>query len=115
MIIFIFIIITSARAQPSKARRVLYRVADSVIAKSERPTVHSYINEYNCLPPPIFVITISLAQILVFVGYMHGKHEDLMSYCAGCWVHGHVGPLLFAPPLRHQVWRFFTYQFLHQG
>uniref|UniRef100_F1L8L5 Rhomboid-related protein 1 n=1 Tax=Ascaris suum TaxID=6253 RepID=F1L8L5_ASCSU len=109
------LLITSARAQPSKARRVLYRVADSVIAKSERPTVHSYINEYNCLPPPIFVITISLAQILVFVGYMHGKHEDLMSYCAGCWVHGHIGPLLFAPPLRHQVWRFFTYQFLHQG
>uniref|UniRef100_A0A915C021 EF-hand domain-containing protein n=4 Tax=Parascaris TaxID=6254 RepID=A0A915C021_PARUN len=109
------LLITSARAQPSRARRVLYSVADSVIAKSERPTVHSYINEYNCLPPPIFVIMISLAQILVFVGYMHGKHEDSMSHCAGCWVHGRIGPLLFAPPLRHQVWRFFTYQFLHQG
>ncbi|VDM48090.1 unnamed protein product [Toxocara canis] len=110
------LLITSARAQPSKAKRALYNVADSVIAKSERPTVHSYLDAYKCLPPPIFIIAISLAQIFVFVGYFHNsKHEDLMSYCAGCWVHGHVGPLLFAPPLRYQVWRFVSYQFLHQG
>ncbi|VDK22038.1 unnamed protein product [Anisakis simplex] len=57
------LLITSARAQASKARRFMYSVADSVIAKPERPMVHTYLDEYNCLPPPIFVITISIAQV----------------------------------------------------
>lgn len=46
---------------------------------------------------------------------MYGQSENPFTYCAGCWIDGTIGPFLFAPPLRYQAWRFFSYQFVHQG
>lgn len=46
---------------------------------------------------------------------MYGRSENPLTYCAGCWINGKIGPLLFAPSLRYQAWRFFSYQFVHQG
>ncbi|VDN03966.1 unnamed protein product [Thelazia callipaeda] len=108
-------LVTSANAQKSKLRKLMYSVADTIIAKTDRPTIHTYIDEYNCIPPPVFILSISLLQIATFVYYTYGRPESLLTYCAGCWVDGSVGPLLFAPPLRHQAWRFISYQFIHQG
>uniref|UniRef100_A0A1I7VU98 Rhomboid family protein n=1 Tax=Loa loa TaxID=7209 RepID=A0A1I7VU98_LOALO len=108
-------LVTSADAQKKKLKVLMYSVADTVIAKTDRPTVHTYIDEYNCLPPPIFVLSISLLQIATFVYYMYGRPENPFTYCAGCWIDGAIGPLLFAPSLRYQAWRFFSYQFVHQG
>uniref|UniRef100_A0A0R3RFF1 Rhomboid domain-containing protein n=1 Tax=Elaeophora elaphi TaxID=1147741 RepID=A0A0R3RFF1_9BILA len=108
-------LVTSADAQKKKLKVLMYSVADTVIAKTDRPIVHTYIDEYNCLPPPIFVLSISLLQVATFVYYMCGRSENLFTYCAGCWIDGTIGPFLFAPSLRYQAWRFFSYQFLHQG
>lgn len=44
----------------------MYSVADTIIAKTDRPIVHTYIDEYNCLPPPIFILSISLLQVISF-------------------------------------------------
>ncbi|CAG9536978.1 unnamed protein product [Cercopithifilaria johnstoni] len=108
-------LVTSADAQKKKLKVLMYSVADTVIAKTDRPTVHTYIDEYNCLPPPVFVLSISLLQIATFIYYMYGRSDDLFTYCAGCWIDGKIGPFLFAPSLRYQAWRFFSYQFVHQG
>lgn len=107
--------VISADVQQKKLKALMYSVADTVIAKTDRPTVHTYIDEYNCLPPPIFVLSISLLQIAVFVYFVHGRAVNPLIYCAGCWVDGRIGPFSFAPPLRYQAWRFFSYQFVHQG
>jgi len=58
-----------------------------------------------------------LTQLLVFFGYYltTPSHDGVLTVCAGCWVHAQAGPLLFAPTLRYQAWRFLTYMFLHQG
>ncbi|KAM3722480.1 Rhomboid-related protein [Dirofilaria immitis] len=108
-------LVTSADAQTKKLKILMYSVADTVIAKTDRPTVHTYIDEYNCLPPPVFVLSISLLQVATFVYYMYGQSENPFTYCAGCWVDGTIGPFLFAPTVRYQAWRFFSYQFVHQG
>nr|CDP96625.1 BMA-ROM-1, isoform b [Brugia malayi]CRZ24543.1 BMA-ROM-1, isoform a [Brugia malayi] len=108
-------LVTSADAQKKKLKVLMYSVADTIIAKTDRPIVHTYIDEYNCMPPPIFVLCISILQVSTFVYYMYGRQENPFTYCAGCWVDGTIGPFLFAPSLRYQAWRFFSYQFMHQG
>uniref|UniRef100_A0A915Q043 EF-hand domain-containing protein n=1 Tax=Setaria digitata TaxID=48799 RepID=A0A915Q043_9BILA len=108
-------LVTSADAQKGKLKILLYSVADTVIAKTDRPAVHTYIDEYNCLPPPVFILSVSLLQVVTFIYYIYGESENPLTYCAGCWIDGMIGPFLFAPALRHQAWRFFSYQFVHQG
>ncbi|VDM96097.1 unnamed protein product, partial [Onchocerca ochengi] len=107
--------VTSADAQKEKLKVLMYSVADTVIARTDRPTVHTYIDKYNCLPPPIFILSISILQIATFVYYMYGRSENPLTHCAGCWIDGTIGPFLFAPTVRYQAWRFFSYQFVHQG
>uniref|UniRef100_A0A1I7XTB7 rhomboid protease n=1 Tax=Heterorhabditis bacteriophora TaxID=37862 RepID=A0A1I7XTB7_HETBA len=111
--------VTSKEAQSSQVKRALYAIADQVITPSQRVEVHSYIDEYTCCPPPIFILLITLVEISVFFYYFWStparKGEDIYTVCAGCYVNGHIGPLMFAPKLRVQAWRFGTYALLHAG
>ncbi|VDP01413.1 unnamed protein product [Heligmosomoides polygyrus] len=63
--------------------------------------------------------TVEEFQTAVFFYYYWTEpmqpNEDIFTFCAGCYVGDHIGPLLFAPKLRAQVWRFFTYALLHAG
>lgn len=112
-------LITSKEAQSSQVKRALYLIADQVITPRQRIEVHSYIDEYNCCPPPLFIFLISIIETAVFFYYYWTEpmqpNEDIFTFCAGCYVGDHIGPLLFAPKLRAQVWRFFTYALLHAG
>ncbi|KAK5981794.1 Serine-type endopeptidase, partial [Trichostrongylus colubriformis] len=112
-------LVTSKEAQSSQVKRALYFIADQVITHQQRVEVHSYIDEYTCCPPPLFVLLITIIEICVFFYYYYTEsmppNEDIFTFCAGCHVDNHIGPLVFAPKLRAQVWRFFTYAFLHVG
>ncbi|PIO68396.1 peptidase, S54 family [Teladorsagia circumcincta] len=111
--------VTSKKAQSSQVKRALYLIADQVITPQQRVEVHSYIDEYSCYPPPLFILFITLVEIAVFFHYYYTEpmlpNEDIFTFCAGCHVDNHIGPLLFAPKLRAQVWRFLTYALLHAG
>ncbi|KAK6017226.1 EF hand [Ostertagia ostertagi] len=112
-------LVTSTKAQSSQVKRALYLIADQVITPQQRIEVHSYIDEYSCYPPPLFILFITLVEIAVFFHYYYTEsippNEDIFTFCAGCYVDNHIGPLLFAPKLRAQVWRFLTYALLHAG
>ncbi|CAB3403528.1 unnamed protein product [Caenorhabditis bovis] len=114
-------IITSKKAQPSMYKRALYTIADSVVAESQKVEVHSYIDAYTCFPPPIFIISVSIIQIAIFFYYhttQYSPKYPITSDCAGCYINHNnsaPGPLLFTPTLRHEVWRFLSYMFLHNG
>ncbi|KAJ1355020.1 hypothetical protein KIN20_012130 [Parelaphostrongylus tenuis] len=109
----------SREAQSSQTKRALYLIADQVITPSQRIEVHSYIDEYTCCPPPLFVLLISIIEMAVFFYYYWTtptkQREDIFTFCAGCYVNNHIGPLLFAPKLRSQIWRFLSYALLHAG
>uniref|UniRef100_A0A0K0DFK9 rhomboid protease n=1 Tax=Angiostrongylus cantonensis TaxID=6313 RepID=A0A0K0DFK9_ANGCA len=108
----------SREAQSSQIKRALYLIADQVITPSQRVEVHSYIDEYTCYPPPLFILLISIIEAMFFYYYWISPPkpgEDLLTFCAGCFVNNHIGPLLFAPKLRSQVWRFLSYALLHAG
>ncbi|GMS88309.1 hypothetical protein PENTCL1PPCAC_10484, partial [Pristionchus entomophagus] len=118
-------LMASPLAQSNRMQRAMRMLADGVIAKNQKLEVHSYLDAYNCFPPPIFILIASIFQILVFFGYYWSEEDshDIMTHCAGCFLTNTTstrreripGPLMFIPRLRHEVWRFWTYQFLHAG
>ncbi|PIO54040.1 EF hand, partial [Teladorsagia circumcincta] len=55
-------LVTSKKAQSSQVKRALYLIADQVITPQQRVEVHSYIDEYSCYPPPLFILFITLVE-----------------------------------------------------
>ena len=83
----------------------------AVVPKSQRQSViRNYLNEYNCMPPPIFVLTISIIEVAIFI-----------YYCVILGEFSTSGPvpwksvLIYNPCRRYEIWRFFTYMFIHAG
>lgn len=83
----------------------------AVVPRNQRhSTVRSYIDHYSCLPPPFFMIFISIVEIAVFVFYSVQM--------------GEVGPngpvplhseMIYHPRRRFEIWRYFTYSLIHAG
>jgi len=78
------------------------------------PNKYVYQNQYSCSPPPLFLLTISLLQAVIFT------YNCVIFY----QVEGSVGldgpvphcsALIFNPNKRYQVWRYLTYMFIHSG
>ncbi|OQR66745.1 rhomboid-related protein 2-like [Tropilaelaps mercedesae] len=84
---------------------------DSDVTSNRRATfVRSYIEEYSCVPPPLFIIIISIIQVTVYVYYSMEMNE---------WsANGPTpikSPLIYNPHRRYEAWRFLSYQFIHIG
>ncbi|XP_041369364.1 rhomboid-related protein 2-like [Gigantopelta aegis] len=68
--------------------------------------IDDFLPKYRFCPPPFFMITITLVQIIMYVvavAQLNGEGVPRFS------------PLIYLPTKRHEVWRFFTYMFYHQG
>ncbi|KAL1468491.1 hypothetical protein MTO96_041433, partial [Rhipicephalus appendiculatus] len=72
--------------------------------------VRRYIDEYSCVPPPLFLITVSLVEVAVFI-----------YYCVTLGEFSAIGPvprdspLIYNPRRRKEAWRYLTYMFIHVG
>ncbi|GMT17267.1 hypothetical protein PFISCL1PPCAC_8564, partial [Pristionchus fissidentatus] len=116
-------LMASPLAQGNKMQKAMRYLADGVIAKNQRLEVHSYLDAYNCFPPPVFILVSTVLQIAIFLGYHLDDPDEkktIMTHCAGCFQRDsdgmrQAGPLIFVPRLHHEAWRFYTYQFLHAG
>uniref|UniRef100_A0A914W4H3 Phospholipid-transporting ATPase n=1 Tax=Plectus sambesii TaxID=2011161 RepID=A0A914W4H3_9BILA len=100
----------------SKAKRhhmqhIMFRAAQFILPKSQREQPFSELQQYNCMPPPLFLIFITLAQIGVYIYYV-------VDYDYGISISGPVptrSPLIYDPTKRYQVWRYLSYMFIHIG
>lgn len=94
-----------------RLHRLVRYAAMAVVPKSKRQSVIlKYLDEYNCMPPPIFIILISLLEIGIFVYYCVIL-QDVSTSGPVPW----KSVLIYNPCRRHEVWRFFTYMFIHAG
>nr|VZI38829.1 unnamed protein product [Spirometra erinaceieuropaei] len=79
----------------------------------------SYLEAYNCRPPPIFIPLIVLAQIGVFIYYAVELNKRAVSEPLNqlTMISGfpYFSPLYFDPRRRREVWRFLSYFLVHQG
>ena len=66
--------------------------------------VVAYAEEYRWWPPPWFIITITISQIIFFLAHRIIFNGEFFPHCSY---------LIYSPFRRKEVWRFFTYMLLH--
>ncbi|GMS88260.1 hypothetical protein PENTCL1PPCAC_10435 [Pristionchus entomophagus] len=100
-----------SRAKRLHLRHVIFRAAQMVVPKGKRAEHFDYLQKYKCCPPPLFMLLISILQVAAYVYYVVQSGEGV-----------HVSkpvpvksPLIFDPHRLEEVWRFFTYAFVHIG
>ncbi|KAM6218872.1 rhomboid-related protein 2 [Rhynchocyon petersi] len=93
----------------SKDRKVHRIVSKWMLPESAR---RSYLDRANCFPPPVFIISISLAELAVFIYYAVWKPQNQ-------WITLDTGilesPLIYSPAKREEAWRFISYMLVHAG
>ena len=68
--------------------------------------VLAYAEEFHFCPPPLFIIAITIFQIIFFTMHFAYYGEKTMSTCSY---------FTFSGRLRSQCWRFISYMFVHGG
>ena len=89
------------------------------IPVSERDDRLSYLDQYSCKPPPMFLLALSIAQIGVFVWHVILLNNQGITVGPNGppYINSSTGSnkLIFDPYRRYEVWRFLTYMFVHSG
>ena len=70
-----------------------------------------YADMYSCMPPPFFILTITLVELIFFAYYTIVNQIELTT----------SGPIptdsifIYRPDRKNEIWRFFLYMVLHAG
>ncbi|XP_075410310.1 rhomboid-related protein 2 [Tenrec ecaudatus] len=95
-----------ARSKDKKVHRI---VSKWMLPEQVR---RSYLDRANCCPPPVFIISISLAELAVFIYYAVWKPQKQ-------WITLDSGilesPFIYSPDKREEAWRFISYMLVHAG
>lgn len=95
-------------SDPPLFRRMVTIVADQFLT-DDRDRKY-YAERYTCLPPPLFIISITLVELGFFIYYTVIRDEVNFS--------GTV-PIdsffIYRPDKRKEIWRFLLYMMLHTG
>lgn len=101
-----------ASAEYSRSRHVFNTAALSVIPRKERTAAtRTYLQEYKCCPPALFMVTATLIEIAVFIYYAVDMDTKI----------GAAGPapiysrLIYNPRRRYEAWRYLSYALIHSG
>ncbi|CAM5105800.1 unnamed protein product [Natator depressus] len=72
----------------------------------------TYLERANCIPPPLFIISISIAELAVFIYYAVWKpQKQWITLDTGVW----NSPFIYRPDKRDEAWRFISYMLVHAG
>ncbi|EHB11043.1 Rhomboid-related protein 2, partial [Heterocephalus glaber] len=97
------------RNYPPKSKKVHRIVSKWMLPEPVRGT---YLERASCLPPPVFIISISLAELAVFIYYAVWKPQKQ-------WITLDTGildsPFTYRPDKREESWRFLSYMLVHAG
>ncbi|ESP04973.1 hypothetical protein LOTGIDRAFT_230028 [Lottia gigantea] len=104
-----------SRVSESKTRArsegTLYYLCKNTIPNIE---LGEYLYKYRCCPPPFFMISLSIVQIVLFCVTAFELDKDGIPTTAleGFDINS---TLIYKPTRRYEAWRFVTYIFYHQG
>ncbi|CAJ0963410.1 unnamed protein product [Ranitomeya imitator] len=72
----------------------------------------TYMERANCLPPPIFIISISIIELGVFIYYaVWMPQKQWITLDSGI----NNSPFIYRPDKREEAWRFASYMLVHAG
>uniref|UniRef100_A0A0M3IL34 Rhomboid protease n=1 Tax=Ascaris lumbricoides TaxID=6252 RepID=A0A0M3IL34_ASCLU len=129
-----------SKAKKMHMHSVMFRAAQLVVPRNNRTAPFSYLQQYNCFPPPLFMILLTVTQVCSlifesgnrkgwnssrFVSLRSGPLFQIAVYAyyviemkSGIQLNGPVpikSPLIFNPYKIYEVWRYLTYMFIHIG
>lgn len=99
------------KKERSAMRSVVAAAIANIVPKSQR---EDFLANYNCKPPPIFMVLISIIEIIIFAIYAAELKEKGIATTATTGVPTY-SPLIYKPTRRYEAWRYLTYMFIHQG
>ncbi|VDD94366.1 unnamed protein product [Enterobius vermicularis] len=103
-----------SKAKRMRLRRVMFRAAQMVVPKGIRTKPFSYLQQYNCFPPPLFMLFISIIEVAFYIYYVLEMEVGLdLSKPSTTGVTLMKSPLIFNPEKLEEVWRFLTYMLVH--
>uniref|UniRef100_H0XBF6 Rhomboid-related protein 2 n=1 Tax=Otolemur garnettii TaxID=30611 RepID=H0XBF6_OTOGA len=98
------------RSKDSAKNKKVHRIVSKWMLPEESRI--TYLERANCCPPPVFIISISLAELAVFIYYAVWKPQKQ-------WITLDSGildsPFIYCPDKREEVWRFISYMLVHAG
>ncbi|PAA68889.1 hypothetical protein BOX15_Mlig016071g2, partial [Macrostomum lignano] len=98
-----------------RPRVVVTADAPDFMTWTDEGDLESFVDAYDCKPPPIFIPLVTLVEIGVFLYYaLHPDYKDMYPVTAssGCPMDS---PLIYHPHRRWEAWRFVSYMLLHNG
>ncbi|KAH3751860.1 hypothetical protein DPMN_186439, partial [Dreissena polymorpha] len=92
-------------------RGFMASIISNIVPESQKK---DFLEHYTCCPPPIFMIIISVIEIVVFIVYaMQLKGTaDPVTAISGVPLYS---PFIYKPSRRYEAWRYLTYLLIHQG
>ncbi|XP_045046791.2 rhomboid-related protein 2 isoform X2 [Desmodus rotundus] len=94
---------------PFRNKKVHKIVSKWMLPENARRT---YLERATCLPPPVFIISISLAELAVFIYYAVWKpYKQWITLDTGIL----ESPFIYNPMKREEAWRFLSYMLVHAG
>lgn len=117
-------------SQRPRFQQLIRYAAMAVVPQNQRQTtVRRYIEAYNCVPPPLFLVLISIVEVAVFIYYCVELNEasgQLELYSVANTNDSYVqisatGPvpfdsvMIYNPRKRYEAWRFLSYALIHAG
>jgi len=77
--------------------------------------IFAFTEEFSCRPPTLFMILISLLELVFFVYTSVNLPEDYGKTIRWNGPVPYCSKLIYNPTRRFEVWRYFTYMFVHIG
>uniref|UniRef100_A0A8D0L3Q9 Rhomboid-related protein 2 n=1 Tax=Sphenodon punctatus TaxID=8508 RepID=A0A8D0L3Q9_SPHPU len=97
------------RAPTTNCDKIHETISKWMLPENARGT---YLERANCIPPPLFIIFISVAELAVFIYYAVWKpQEQWITLDTGIW----ESPFIYRPNKREEAWRFISYMLVHAG
>ncbi|KAK9874299.1 hypothetical protein WA026_002651 [Henosepilachna vigintioctopunctata] len=80
------------------------------VAQTEDESDLAYEQQYSCYPPPIGLLLMAVITIIPFIIDEYNEPNSTLN------ANGMIAKwLIYDPGRRYEVWRFFTYMFVHIG
>uniref|UniRef100_A0A8D2L7L4 Rhomboid-related protein 2 n=1 Tax=Varanus komodoensis TaxID=61221 RepID=A0A8D2L7L4_VARKO len=71
-----------------------------------------YLERASCIPPPLFILAISVAELAIFIYYAVWKpQKQWITLDTGIW----ESPFIYRSDKRKEAWRFVSYMLVHAG
>lgn len=60
-----------AEIKQLRAKYAMLRAAQMVVPEKQRDEEFSYLEQYNCMPPPLFMILITIIEVALYLEELH--------------------------------------------